>query len=120
MPKCRVRDLQPPHGLAHVAAPVADAFVPAAVVVGPDGIAAVELVHRVIEPRLRLGDLAQEGDPGFADLVPDAVAVAAVGRVQMAGAAGDLAALPGVADAPQRAGLNLRALRGVNMSYAQS
>ncbi len=94
--------VQPRDRLAHVAGPVADALVPAAVVVRPDGVAPVELVDGVVEPRLGLGDLAEERDAGLADLVPDAVRMAAVGAVEMPGAAPHFAAFPGVLEAPRR------------------
>jgi hypothetical protein len=57
--------------------------VPTAIVIAPDGIGGEELVDGVVQPKFRFGDFTEKGDGAFAQFVPSAVAVTAVGRIQV-------------------------------------
>ena len=74
----RAHDVGPPGEAVDVAGPVADAFVPAAVVVAPDGIDVVEDVHGEPDPVVGPLDLAEKGDADLAQEVPGPIAVAGV------------------------------------------
>ena len=67
----------------------------------------MELVDGVVQPRFSRGDFPEKRDAGLADFVPDAIAVTVEGTVQMADAAADFTAIPGVPDAAGGDGLDL-------------
>ncbi len=79
-------DVRPPREAAQVAAPVRRAFVPAAVVVAPDGIDVEKDVRREPHPVLGPFDLAEKGDADLAQEVPGPIGVARVGLPQVPGA----------------------------------
>ncbi|OQC05574.1 MAG: hypothetical protein BWX80_01985 [Candidatus Hydrogenedentes bacterium ADurb.Bin101] len=68
---------------AQVTEPIGLAFVPAAVGIAPHGITGVEDRHAIIQPGRRFRDDIMKHGGQFAQLVPGAVVVAAVGLPQM-------------------------------------